>query len=146
MNANESALQNCLFFTANRLSNVLRRLANDAYAETGVATSHLYLLIIVYQYPGISITELSEKLDVAPSTCTRFVDALVKQEILSKEQEWKTVHVFLTDHGIDVTKKIDAALSRFAEECIQTLGEEESLSLAAKMWNAANRLSAPSKK
>ena len=71
MNANESALQNCLFFTANRLSNVLRRLANDAYAETGVATSHLYLLIVVYQYPGISITELSEKLDVAPSTCTR---------------------------------------------------------------------------
>ena len=81
MKANENTLPSCLFFSANRLANVLRRIVNSVYEETGIATPHIYLLIIVNQYAGITITELSEKLDIAPSTCTRIENTLVKKGI-----------------------------------------------------------------
>lgn len=140
MQANETTLSNCLFFTANRLANVLRRVVNDVYAETGLATPHIYLLIVVNQYPGITISELSEKLDVAPSTCTRFVDALVKQGILKKEQEWKTVHVTLTLLGKKKTDGIDECLKHLHERCAAIIGEEKYKELSCAMWQAAGLL------
>ena len=54
MKADETTLQKCLFFTSNRLSNVLRRIANDICSKTGIALPHVYLLIVVNQYKGIS--------------------------------------------------------------------------------------------
>ena len=140
MEANETTLSTCLFFTANRLANVLRRIVNDVFAETEIATPHVYLLIVLNQYPGITISELSEKLDVAPSTCTRFVNALVKQGILQKKQEWKTVHLSITSFGKEKTEGIDACLKNLHERCKAVIGEEAYQQLSADMWRAANQL------
>ena len=140
MEANETTLRRCLFFTANRLSKVLRRIVNEEYADTGISAPHIYILIVVNQYPGITISELSEKMDIAPSTCTRFVNALVKQGMVKKEQEWKTVHVSLTDLGREKTKRIDACLMRLHERCAAVIGEEAYRRLAAAMWQAADQL------
>ena len=137
--ADDSILQKCLFFTANRLANVLRRIVNDVYSETGIAAPYVYLLIVVNQYPGITITELSEKLDISPSTCTRFVDALVKQGILKKEQKWKTVHVDLTDYGREKTESIDAGIAKFREKCTQIISSEEYDELAKAMSRTADK-------
>ena len=68
MKSDESTLRRCLFFTSNRLSNILRRIANDVCSDSGIAVPYIYLLIIVNQYPQITINELSAKLDIAPST------------------------------------------------------------------------------
>ena len=137
--ADESILRKCLFFTANRLANVLRRIVNDVYADTGIAAPYVYLLIVVNQYPGITIKELGEKLDVAPSTCTRFVDALVKQGILTKTQEWKTVHVNLTDLGKEKTDLIDARIKAFREKCTEIISNDEYEQLASAMCEAADK-------
>ena len=139
MTADESTLRKCLFFTANRLANVLRRIVNDVYADMGIAAPYVYLLIVVNQYPGITIKELSEKLDIAPSTCTRFVDALVKQGILMKRQEWKTVHVNLTDLGKEKTELIDAGIESFREKCTGIISNEEYEQLASAMCEAADK-------
>ena len=139
MLADESILRKCLFFTANRLANVLRRIVNDVYADTGIAAPYVYLLIVVNQYPGITIKELGEKLDVAPSTCTRFVDALVKQGILTKTQEWKTVHVNLTDLGKEKTDLIDSRIKAFREKCTEIISNDEYEQLASAMCEASDR-------
>ena len=138
--ANETTLQKCLFFTANRLANVLRRIVNEEYAKTGIAAPYVYLLIVVNQYPGITISELSAKLDVAPSTCTRFVNALVQQGMLQKEQAWKTVHVSLTETGKQKTGQIDDCLRRLHERCAAVMGEAAYQKLAANMCQAADQL------
>ncbi|MBQ9582139.1 MAG: winged helix-turn-helix transcriptional regulator [Synergistaceae bacterium] len=140
MRADESILERCLFFTSNRLANVLRRIVNDVYAETGIAAPHVYLLIIVNQYPEITITELSNKLDIVPSTCTRFVNELVKQGILIKNQEWKTVHVSLTELGRAKIEKIDNGLAKLRERLREFISDEEYKNLAALMWDAANKI------
>lgn len=140
MKMDESALTKCLFFTSNRLSNVMRRIANDVYKSTGLSTPSIYLLIVVNQYPEITMTELSEKLDIAPSTCTRFVNALEKQGILRKEADWKTVHIYLTDEGREKTEKIDAAMMELARRCNDILGPEIAERLPAELVAAADKL------
>ena len=139
MTADESILRKCLFFTSNRLANVLRRIVNDVYADTGLAAPYVYLLIVVNQYPGITIKELAEKLDIAPSTCTRFVDALVSRGILAKKQEWKTVHVSLTDLGKEKTELIDAGVAAFREKCTEIISNEEYEQLASAMCETADK-------
>ena len=140
MKADESVLRKCLFFTSNRLANVLWRIVNDVYAEIGLAAPYIYLLVVVNQYPGITISELSEKLGIAPSTCTRFVNKLMGQGILKKKQEWKTVHVILTDEGRKKTEGIDASLQRLHERCGAAISEEQYQKLSAAMWQAAYEL------
>ncbi len=85
MNTDESILTKCLFFTSNRLSNILRKKAEDAFKDLGIGVPYVYMLVVVNQYDGITQSELAEKLDIAPSTCTRFVERLVKEGILRKE-------------------------------------------------------------
>jgi len=139
MQLDESSLNQCLFFTSNRLSNILRRLANEVYKKTGIATPYIYLFIVVNQYPGISMTELSEKLDIAPSTCTRFVNALEQQAVIRKENEWKSVHIYLTEEGKKKGDIIDSAGIGFAQKCISVLGAETCANLAADMMEAADQ-------
>ena len=43
----------------------------------GIGVPYVYMLVVVNQYDGITQSELAEKLDIAPSTCTRFVERLV---------------------------------------------------------------------
>lgn len=140
MKSDESTLKKCLFFTSNRLSNILRRIANSVCSDTGIAVPYIYLLIIVNQYPEITINELSEKLDIAPSTCTRFVNALVKDGILEKKQEWKTVHVSLTKKGNLKTEGIDESINKVYQKCIEVMDKSEYETLASLIVKAADKL------
>ncbi len=140
MKSDESTLKKCLFFTSNRLSNILRRIANSVCSDTGIAVPYIYLLIIVNQYPEITINELSEKLDIAPSTCTRFVNALVKDGILEKKQEWKTVHVSLTKKGNLKTEGIDESINKVYQKCIEVMDKSEYETLASLIVKVADKL------
>jgi Transcriptional regulators len=141
MQNNESVLAKCLFFTSNRLSNIMRKVADEAFSDLEVSSSYVYLLVIVNQYIGITQSELSEKLDVSPSTCTRFVDKLVSQDILRKEYDWKTAHIYLTDKGRDICEKIDVSFMKLYKCYTDILGEDVSNNLAKEMWNASEMLS-----
>jgi DNA-binding MarR family transcriptional regulator len=85
MKNDESVLAKCLFFTSNRLSNIMRKVADEAFINLDIASSHVYLVVIVNQYNGITQSDLSLKLDISASTSTRFVEKFVSQGILRKD-------------------------------------------------------------
>lgn len=140
MKNDESVLAKCLFFTSNRLSNIMRKVADEAFSNLEIASSHVYLVVIVNQYNGITQSELSQKLDIAASTSTRFVDKLVSQGILRKEYDWKTAHIYLTDKGKDVCEQIDDCFENLYRCCVDILGEDVSNNLAKEMWEASEAL------
>ena len=139
--ADETVLSKCMFFVANRLSNILRREAEEAFKGLGIGVPYVYLLILVNQYDGITQTELGGKLDIAPSTCTRFVDKLVRDGLLRKEYEWKTAHVFMTDKGREKCAGIDESLLKLRRKYCEILGEETAVNLTMKIWNVCEALS-----
>lgn len=140
MKSDESVLAKCLFFTSNRLSNIMRKVADEAFSNLDIASSYVYLLVLVHQYNGITQTELSQKLDIAASTSTRFVDKLVSQDILKKEYEWKTAHIYLTDKGKDICEQIDDCFKNLYKSYTDILGEDVSNNLAKEMWEVSEAL------
>lgn len=74
LNFVEIVLAKCLFFTSNRVSNIMRRIADEAFDDLGIASFYVYLLVIIILYGEIIRSELGEKSYVSASTCTRFVD------------------------------------------------------------------------
>ncbi|PWW05143.1 DNA-binding MarR family transcriptional regulator [Paenibacillus cellulosilyticus] len=120
----ESFLTNCLFFTANRLSRTITKLAEDAFAPTGLTPMYGYLIRLVVGTPGISQKELAEKLAVTPSTLTRFVDKLELKKLVERKVQGKTVLVYPTAKGEGMVETIKAASRDLRNRYEEVLGKE----------------------
>lgn len=138
--ADESFLTNCLFFTANRLSRAITKIAEEEFAETGLTPMYGYLIRLAIGTPGISQKELAEKLSVAPSTLTRFVDKLEARKLVERRVLGKTVQVYPTDKAREMEEAIRRASRRLRERYEAILGKEASLHLTESVLNASRRL------
>jgi DNA-binding MarR family transcriptional regulator len=98
----ETFLQDCLYFTTNRLSRAITRMADEAFATTGLTPAYGYLIRLVIGSPGITQKELSEKLSITPSTLTRFVDKLETKQLVERKVHGKTVMVYPTEKGVEL--------------------------------------------
>ncbi len=88
------------FFTANRLSRAITKMAEEEFASTGFTPMYGYLIRLVNGTPGITQKELADKLCVTPSTLTRFVDKLEAKNLVERKVQGKTVEVYPTEKGL----------------------------------------------
>jgi DNA-binding MarR family transcriptional regulator len=122
----DSILSTCLFFTSNRFARAMTKIAEEIFSKTGISPAYSYLLVVVHQYPGITQKELCEKLSIAPSTSTRFIDKLVKLDLVHRVSEWKETHIYLTEKGMELYGEICECFSDFYDRYTSVLGETES--------------------
>lgn len=136
MKIDESILSMCLYFTSNRFARYMTKIAEEAFAKINLSPTYVYLLVIVNQYPGITQKELCEKLSIAPSTSTRFIDKLEKLDLVYRRLEWKETHIHLTEKGMQLTEEIDECFDEFRKLYTSILGEEKSDALAKALYDA----------
>jgi MarR family transcriptional regulator, organic hydroperoxide resistance regulator len=105
----DAFLHNCLFFTANRLSRAITKMAEEEFAVTGLTPMYGYLIRLVNGVPGISQKELSEKLSITASTLTRFIDKLESKKLVERKVNGKTVLVYPTPKGKELEETIRRA-------------------------------------
>lgn len=129
-------LSNCLYFTANALARKVGRMADEAFAGTGLSPSHAFLMMLVNEQPGITQKELTQALHLAPSTVTRFVDSLQRKGFVVREVEGKLSKVSPTDAGLALKDPIAAAWKRLYHHYSDILGEEEGKRLTAVVHQA----------
>jgi DNA-binding MarR family transcriptional regulator len=139
-NDNESFLHECLYFTTNRLSRAISRMADDAFATTGLAPAYGYLLRLVVAKPGIPQKELSEKLYITPSTLTRFIDKLEQKRLVERQVKGKTVLVFPTEKAIELEPSLRAASKELLRTYKDILGEEVATILTQSLESASEQL------
>ncbi len=140
MGDSKTILHNCLYFTANSLARVISRMADDAFRRTGLSPSHAFLMMLVNDNPGIGQTELCERLHLAPSTVTRFIDALVYKGYLERRSEGKASKVFATKTGEALQPAIDDAWSGLHQRYAKVLGLQEGDDLTAMIDAASAKL------
>lgn len=133
-------LHHCLYFTAGSLARAVSRLADAAFAGTGLSPSHAFLLMLANHQPGITQKELCHALDLAPSTVTRFVDSLARQGLVSRQAQGKLSQVWPTAAGQALAEPIAQAWKRLYVRYSELLGEEEGRELTTRLDQAAERL------
>ncbi|MFF2481062.1 MarR family winged helix-turn-helix transcriptional regulator [Paenibacillus sp. NPDC058071] len=120
----DSFTRTCLYFTTNRLSRAITRMADDAFAPTGLTPAYGYVVRLVIGKPGITQKELSDTLSIAPSTLTRFIDKLEVKKLVERKGHGKTVLVYPTDKGNELGPSILEASKRLKKNYEEVLGKD----------------------
>jgi DNA-binding MarR family transcriptional regulator len=141
MTKSKSILHNCLYFTANSLARVITRMADDEFRRTGLSPSHAFLMMLVNDNPGIGQKALCEQLHLAPSTVTRFVDALVNKGFLTRQTDGKASKVFATNEGVNLRQPITDAWKSLHQRYARVLGLKAGDELTALIDDASRKLS-----
>ena len=133
-------LRDCLYFTANALARTITRMAEEEYRPTGLSPSHAFLLMLVIERPGTAQKDLGESLQLAPSTITRLVDALIHRDLVTRTSVGRTTTVFPTDAGRRLLPAIHDAWWRLRQRYVSRLGEADGEELTRKIDDAQERL------
>ena len=132
MSESSQILDNCLYFSTNSLSRKMTHFADEAFKPAGLSPSHAFSMLIINENPGIGPNELSKKLQIAPSTVTRFVDVLEKKGLVFRETEGKTSKIYNTEKG----QNLDIII----KTCWQNLYEQYSEILGGRLSGVLNDL------
>ena len=131
---------NCLYFSANALSRAITRLAEEVFAETGLAPSYAFLLMTVNQNPGIQPTGISRKMMLMPSTVTRLIEKMESKGFLERRIKGKFTEVFPTSKSLELDAKIRDAWAGLYKKYSDVLGEKRSSELALETFVASKKL------
>ncbi|MED1203031.1 MarR family winged helix-turn-helix transcriptional regulator [Heyndrickxia acidicola] len=136
----EQLLIHCLYFTASRFARNMTKLAEKTFDIDGLAPSYLYMIMTIHFHPNITQKELCQRLSIAPSTSTRFIDKLEKLKLAIRKTNGKETMISLTTDGEAVNKQFRDSLKELFSGYSQILGREFSLELSKMLSEASSKL------
>lgn len=140
MNEDDQLLAHCLYFTASRFARNITKLADRTFKIGDLAPTYLYLIMVVKFNPGITQKELCQKLAIAPSTSTRFIDKLENQKLVNRTTSGKQTLITLTEEGEKIYLQFRVSLKDFSASYSKILGNEFSMSLSKMLHEASHKL------
>jgi DNA-binding MarR family transcriptional regulator len=126
----------CLFYSANALARATTRVAEDAFAPTGLAPSSAYVLMTVLREPRTSPGHIAEVMMLDRSTVTRLVEGLERRGLVKRRARGRTVEVSPTPAGL----ALEEDLGRCAREAYARFGKKLGRgmpTLTAQVFDAA---------
>ncbi|MBU5485218.1 MarR family transcriptional regulator [Clostridium sp. MSJ-11] len=121
----EPSLSNCLYFTVNKLSRVIGKMAEEEFEITGLSPTYALLINIVNVNKGVGQKEIGEALHMTPSTITRFIDKLEVKGLVIRKCEGKNCRIYPTEKGQKLQPDIDKAWSNLHERYSKILSYEK---------------------
>lgn len=115
-------------------------MADDEFRAVGLAPSYAFLLMTVNKRPGIQPGELSEELQLTPSTVTRLVEKMEYQGYLERISEGRATRVKPTDKSRELDSEIRNAWQSLNERYAKVLGERYSEVLTEMTFKATQKL------
>jgi len=132
----------CLYFTANAVARHVSRLAEEAFAPTGLNPSSALLLSLIVRRPGIAPSAAAEVLHLAPSSVTRFADELVRRGLVRRAPSGRLVLLHPTGAGRALLPEVQASWEELYARYSRDLGKRRGSSLARELAEVAEILGA----
>ncbi len=129
-----------LFHSSNALNRLLGNMADEAFRGLGLTSSYAFLIMIVHEQPGVQPKELSEKLQLTPSTITRLVEKMEYRGLLERSSNGRATHVSLTDKGEELIPKLEEAWGNLQEKYTSILGDRYTEVLTEMTTKAAEQV------
>ncbi|MCK6602053.1 MAG: MarR family transcriptional regulator [Bacteroidetes bacterium] len=118
----------------------MSRMADEAFAKTGIAPSYAFLLMAVNRKPGVQPGELAETMMLSPSTVTRLIEKLEAKGFLVRRQEGKSVFVSPTLSAQELNQDLMTAWQGLYDRYVSVLGEETARQLTTDIFSATEKL------
>ncbi len=141
MKENNNFLESCLFFNTNALSRHLLKLAEKEFKHLNLSPAHASLLLLLFDNPGISPKELSQNLNLTPSTITRFLDALQKKKLVLRKSKGKSAKISASSNGLKMKRQIADAYKKLYLKYTKLLGSNFANQLSLNILAANEKLS-----
>lgn len=138
-NVNE-ILCDCLYFSNNKLSRIMGKMADEEFRITGLSPAYAFLLSVVNEKEGISQKELGEVLHITASTITRFIDKLEGRLYLERKIQGKNSYIYSTEKGRELQKDINKAWNNLHERYEKHIGKDNYIKLTKLINNTCSKL------
>lgn len=109
---------------ANSFSREISRHFDSYFEEYDLATSYVELLLILHDQERLSQNDLAERMNLAPSTITRFINKLVKKSLVQKKKSGRTAVVSLSRKGQALAPKLKDRFEKAMRDLEETLSEK----------------------
>ncbi len=130
----------CLYYSANALARVMTRMAEEEFASTGLAPSHAFVLMTVNFQPGIQPKDLSNHMQLTPSTVTRLVEKLEFRGYLERSISGRITMIHPTAKSLELNDKIKESWRNLYNRYSNLVGENEGKELTQKINDALDSI------
>lgn len=130
----------CLYYSTNALSRIMTKMADEEFAVTGLSSSYAFLLMTVNDKPGIQPKEISEQMQLTPSTITRLIEKMEQKKLLERKSTGRITEVYPTEKSKEMDKKIKEAWINLYHRYSEIIGEAEAKELTTNIYSAVNKL------
>ena len=100
-------------------------MADEEFSVTGLTASYAFLLMSVNGKPGIQPKELSQHMQLTPSTVTRLVEKMEHRGYLKRKHVGRTTEVYPTTLSKDLDPKIKEAWQNLYKHYSDLIGKVE---------------------
>jgi MarR family transcriptional regulator, organic hydroperoxide resistance regulator len=138
----KSPFHACLLFSANALARAITKIADEAFAPTGLSYSHAFVLLLINKQPGIATGEIAKNLQLSPSTITRLIEKLESRGLVYRKAEGKNSRAYPTQKGLALDDSVREAWDAVNMRYTDLLGKVASRQLAGSVYEASSKLNA----
>ncbi len=135
--------EKCIYFNTNALARQINKIWDDAFKPLGLSPSHAYVLRLVLDQPGISMKQIAEELELAPSTVTRFVDSLINKKLLNRLSDGddkRGTKILPTPQAKKIHKKLEKTGEQLYSRLNDLIGKKSFSGLVSDMRGIRNKL------
>ncbi len=135
--------EKCIYFNSNALARQINKIWDDAFKPFGLSPAHAYVLRMVLDQPGISMKQIAEELELAPSTVTRFVDSLINKNFLKRVSDTKDKRgslIFPSQQAKKIHKKLEQTGTDLYKKMNKIIGKDTFTSLVTEMRDVRQQL------
>ena len=126
----------CLYHSANAFSRVMTKMADEAFAPTGLSTSYAFLLMTVNDSPGIQPEAISCQMQLTPSTVTRLIEKMEYRGLLERKSVGRATQVFPTEKSEALKPELKKAWQSLYRRYTGILGKETANQLTDDIYKA----------
>lgn len=130
----------CLYYSANALARVMTRMAEEEFAAAGLTPSYAFVLMTVNSQPGIHPKELSEHMQLTPSTVTRLVEKLEFRGFLERNNSGRRTEIHPTSKSLKLNDKLKESWRNLYNRYSNLIGENEGKELTQKINDALDNI------
>lgn len=140
METTKSTYCSCLYYSANALSRVMTKMAEEEFTSCGFAPSYAFLLMTVNETPGIQPKNLSIQMQLTPSTVTRLIEKMEYKGFLERKSVGRATQVFPLEKSLALQKELKACWKNLFERYTTLLGKEQAIELTQNVYAAYEKL------